>query len=114
MAVETEGGRGGRSREVPPLTSLQLLRNLVPVASATIRDTPESPVPSGDRCLETLNVELLKSLTSKCGVRYAAKQIVRTSSQEMDLFLWYVGIPRGQKPLRAPDQRHVMTKAKNM
>lgn len=54
MVAETKGRREGGSQETPTLTNLQLLENLVPAASATSRDTPESPVPSGDRRVKTL------------------------------------------------------------
>lgn len=54
MPVEMDGKREGRSRVMPRRANPQLLRKLVPAASATCRDTPESPVPSGDGSIETL------------------------------------------------------------
>lgn len=68
IVMETAGGRDGRWWEIRVLTDPQLLRNLAPVASATCRDTPESPVLSDDRCLWLKPprnwAELMKSVTS--------------------------------------------------
>lgn len=54
MEVEVEGRKVGRSLERVPVTNPQLLRNLVPAASATCQDTPGPPVPSGDGPPRTL------------------------------------------------------------
>lgn len=53
---ETEGGKGGRP-QLKTLQNLQLRRNPEPVGSATCRDTPAPPVPSGDPPAERHFVE---------------------------------------------------------
>lgn len=49
MPAETKGRQGGERWETALPLELRLRRNPAPAASATCRDTPGSPVLSGDR-----------------------------------------------------------------
>lgn len=64
-SVETEGGKEGRSQELP-LTNLKLLRDLVHVASAKRQDTLGPLVLNGDAS----KWRVIKVSDFKYGVRF--------------------------------------------